>query len=278
MTTRVCDQQTESSTATWFPLPRTHIRLAHLAFAHTESLPINVAETNRRNIQIRLANGAGCGCSSGRSSRWGIGATHDSDQESESWVAGMDWIALDSRQSMIGRNCNGTPTEFELASPKTLGSPIDNCRRQRFNAQELFHELFLSLQPLDFTMITTPTVALPLLVIVLSQTLVRLTCTMPRESDSDAIRYALGAIPGNAPSLRTLRVDSYGSSSGFELSDHQMPYLHALSLGFKTASLCQQFAPVDATAALTSPKLEFTDNSDVVFHKTILRSFLCCSA
>ena len=165
-----------------------------------------------------------------------------------------------------------------FASPKTLGLPIDNCRRQHFNAQELFHELFLSLQPLDFTMITTPTVALPLLVIVLSQTLVRLTCTMPRESDSDAIRYALGAIPGNAPSLRTLRVDSYGSSSGFELSDHQMPYLHALSLGFKTASLCQQFAPVDATAALTSPKLEFTDNSDVVFHKTILRSFLCCSA
>ena len=69
--------------------------------------------------------------------------------------------------------------------------------------------------------------------------LVRLTCTMPRGSDPDVIRYALGAIPENAPSLRTLKIDSYGSSSGFELSDHQMPYLHALSLGFKTASLCQ---------------------------------------
>ena len=27
----------------------------------------------------------------------GGAAGHDSDQESESWVAGMDWIVLDSR-------------------------------------------------------------------------------------------------------------------------------------------------------------------------------------
>ena len=109
--TRVCDQQTESSTATWnIPLPRTHIRLVHLRIC-TYKIPFNKCRGNQQaEIQIRRANGAGC--SSGRSSRWGIGVTHDSDQESESWVAGMDWIVLDSRQSMIGRNCNGTHSSF----------------------------------------------------------------------------------------------------------------------------------------------------------------------
>lgn len=135
-----------------------------------------------------------------------------------------DWIRLQRYSHRIRA----------FAGPKALGLPIvDDDILRTILSRELFHTLFPSLHTLDFTVIATPTVALPLLVNVLSQRLVRLVFTIPRESDPDAVRYALMAIPENASSLRTLKIDSFAFSSGFELSANQMPYLHALSLGFK---------------------------------------------
>ena len=158
-----------------------------------------------------------------------------------------------------------------FSGPKALGLPIvdDDVLRTIF-ARELFHILFPSLHTLDFTVITTPTIAFPLLVNVLSRRLVRLTFTIPRESDPDAVRYVLRAIPENASSLRTLKIDSFAFSSGFELSDNQMPYLHALSLGFKLRLSSGSFPRLMQLQHLQVLSLSL---ADIAFHQPVQSAF-----
>ncbi|KAL4063369.1 hypothetical protein V8B97DRAFT_1876869, partial [Scleroderma yunnanense] len=116
-------------------------------------------------------------------------------------------------------------------------------------------------------------VALPLVPNVLSERLVRLTFMIPREQDPDAIRYVLGTIPESAPSLQALKIDSFAPSSGFELSDHQVPYLRALSLGFKLRISSNSLFRLMQLQHLQVLSLNLPDNSDIALDQSSPSAF-----